>query len=182
MLVYYRFGIPYSLQMSYFGYEYLLFVYMAYVACVIDIEHMILPDVLTLSGCAIGLLGAVVNPERLFLDAFLGFLLGGGFLYFIAYVGYLLYKREVMGGGDIKLLAWIGSVFGVHSVFPTIFIAGLAPIPLMVILLVIKRKRWRDPIPFGPFLVIGAVATVFIDYPTIVQWLFPFALNVDGSP
>ncbi len=182
MMVYYRYGIANSLQLTFFGYEFLIFVYMAFVASVIDWEHMILPDAFTLGGCAVGLLGALINPERTFMPAFLGFLLGGGFLYLVAYFGYLIYKREVMGGGDIKLLAWIGAVFGLQSIIPTLMVAGLTPIPFVIYRLVVDRKSMRDPIPFGPFLVIGAVATVFLDYPTIVQWLFPLPLNVDGSP
>lgn len=182
MLAYYRYGIPHSLAMTYFGYEFLLFLYMAYVASVIDIEHMILPDVFTLGGCAVGLIGGLLNPEREFLMSLLGFLLGGGFLYLVAYFGYLIYKREVMGGGDIKLLAWIGAVFGMHSIVPTLMIAGLAPIPFVLFAFIVRRKNLRDPIPFGPFLVFAAVVTVFLDYPTIVQWLFPLPLNVDGNP
>lgn len=182
VFVYACFGLSGSLGLTYFGYEFLLFVYMAYVASIIDIEHMILPDALTLGGCVLGLLGAWINPERTFLDALLGFLVGGGFLYFIAYMGFLIYKKEVMGGGDIKLLAWIGAVFGLHSILPTIFIAGLVPVPIMLALFVLRRKRWRDTIPFGPFLVVGAIATVFVNHLTIVQWLFPLAFNVDGNP
>lgn len=170
-VVYWRFGL------TFFGFEFLIFAYMAYVASIIDIEHMILPDVLTLGGCALGLLGAAINPERSFYDAILGFLLGGGFLYLVAYFGYMIYKKEVMGGGDIKLLAWIGAVLGVHSIIPTIIIAGLVPGLVGVVIMIIKRKRLTENIPFGPFLVIGAFASVFIDYPTIVQWLFPLPLN-----
>ncbi|MCC6137719.1 MAG: prepilin peptidase [Bdellovibrionaceae bacterium] len=171
MLVYYKFGF------SYFGFEFLIFAYFAYVASIIDLEHMILPDIFTIGGCAVGLLGAFLNPERSFYDAILGLLLGGGFLYLVAYFGYLVYKKEVMGGGDIKLLAWIGSVLGVHAIFPTIVIAGLVPGFVGVIIMIIQRKRLTAAIPFGPFLVFGAIACVFIDYPTIVQWLFPFPLN-----
>lgn len=176
MLVYYKFGF------SYFGFEFLIFTYFAYVASIIDIEHMILPDVFTLGGCAVGLLGAAVNPERSFYDALLGFLLGGGFLYLVAYVGHMVYKKEVMGGGDIKLLAWIGSVLGVHAVFPTLIIAGLVPGIVGILVMIVQRKRITAAIPFGPFLVFGAIACVFVDYPTIVQWLFPFPLNHEGSP
>ena len=182
VLAYYRFGIENSLGMTYFGFEFLIFLYFAYVASIIDLEHMILPDVFTLGGCVVGLLGALLNPDRSFLEAFLGFLLGGGFLYLIAFVGYLVYKKEVMGGGDIKLIAWIGAVFGIHAIIPTLMIAGLVPGLVGIVVMIIQRKRITTPIPFGPFLVLGAVATVFLDYPTIVQWLIPLPLNLESAP
>jgi len=165
--VYFNFGF------SYFSLEFLIFSYCAFVASVIDIEHMILPDVFTLSGCVVGLLGAWLNPEREFLDALWGFLLGGGILYFVAYFGYLMYKREVMGGGDIKLLAWIGAVLGLKSILPVLIIAGLLPVPLMLVALIFKYKRLRDPIPFGPFIVAAVFIYVGLDAPTIVQWILP---------
>lgn len=82
----------------------------------IDLDHFILPDVFTLSGVVIGLIGAALSPEREFLDALFGVLLGGGFLWTIAYLYLLLRKQEGMGGGDIKLLAWIGAVLGWKSI------------------------------------------------------------------
>lgn len=176
LLVHYKFGF------SFFGFEFLIFAYFAYVASIIDLEHMILPDVFTLGGCAVGLMGALLNPERSFYDALAGFFLGGGMLYAVAYFGYMIYKREVMGGGDIKLLAWIGSILGLQGVFPTVIIAGLVPGFVGLIIMIIKRKRLTAEIPFGPFLVFGAIASVFIDYPTIVQWVFPIMDNLEGAP
>lgn len=167
LAVYYRFGF------SFFGIEFLIFMYFAYVASVIDLEHMILPDVFTLGGCVVGLVGAAINPERSFYDAFLGFLLGGGILYAVAYFGEMVYKKEVMGGGDIKLMAWIGSVLGVQSIFPTLIVAGLVPGLVGLVIMLIQRKRLTAAIPFGPFLVLGAMAFVYLDITTIVQWFFP---------
>lgn len=169
-------AVFFQYEFSYFTIEFLIFAYFAFVASVIDIEHMILPDVFTLSGCVVGLLGALLNPEREFLDALWGFLLGGGILYFMAYFGYLVYKREVMGGGDIKLLAWIGAVLGLKSILPIIMIAGLLPVPLMLIALVLRYKQWRDPIPFGPFIVLGSFIYVGLGSPTIVQWILSSTL------
>lgn len=84
--------------------EYLIFSFGLITASVIDLDHMILPDRFTLSGIVIGLLGAYLNPERDFMDALVGFLIGGGVLYATAYAYFLLRKIEGMGGGDIKLL------------------------------------------------------------------------------
>ena len=101
-----------KLGLSWFFVECLIFSFCLVVVSFIDFEHMILPDVFTLSGIVIGLLGAALNPERAFLDAFLGVLLGGGLLWSVAWVYYSLRKQEGMGGGDIKLLAWLGALVG----------------------------------------------------------------------
>ncbi|HPI41444.1 MAG TPA: prepilin peptidase, partial [Pseudobdellovibrionaceae bacterium] len=106
---------------SYYGFswillEYLIFSFGLVVCTFIDFDHMILPDQFTLSGILLGLFGAFLNPDRSFLDSLWGVLFGGGFLWAIAYIYYAFTKREGMGGGDIKLLAWIGALLGWKAV------------------------------------------------------------------
>ena len=76
--IYYRYGWSISTA------EYILFAFALVTSSFIDLDHMILPDRFTLSGIVIGLVGAAINPDRAFMDAFLGVLLGGGFLLAVA--------------------------------------------------------------------------------------------------
>jgi leader peptidase (prepilin peptidase) / N-methyltransferase len=170
--IFHRFG------MSYFTFELLIFSYFAFIAACIDMEHMILPDIFTLGGCAIGLLGAAINPDRSFYDGLFGFLLGGSFFFIIAYVGHLIYKQEVLGGGDIKLIAWIGSVLGAFSIPYTIAVSGILGALFGVGRFLILKKSLRDPVPYGPFLVFASFSYFLFDLPTIVQWLFSLPLNL----
>jgi leader peptidase (prepilin peptidase)/N-methyltransferase len=141
--------------------EILIFLFGLVVVSFIDLDHMILPDVFTLSGIVIGLVGSVLNPEREFLPSLTGVLLGGGFLWCIAYLYFLLRKEEGMGGGDIKLLAWIGAVLGWTSV-PFVILCSSLVGSLIGILLVIKTKGGlKAAIPFGPYLALGAVIYIF---------------------
>src|SRR6185369_15329786 len=94
-------------------------------ASVIDLDHRILPDVMTLTGIVLGLVGALLNPERSFVDGLLGFLAGGGFLWAVAFIYSAIKKEEGMGGGDIKLLAWVGSVLGWKAVIFTILASSI---------------------------------------------------------
>lgn len=127
----------------------------------IDIDHFILPDVFTLSGIVIGLVGALLNPEREFLDSLLGVLLGGGFLWLIAYSYFLFRKEEGMGGGDIKLLAWIGAVLGWKAV-PFVIISSSIFGSIIGILLAWKtQKGLKTIIPYGPYLALGAVLYIY---------------------
>ena len=107
--------------LSCFTLEMIVFSYGLLVVSFIDLDHMILPDSFTLSGIVIGLLGAFLNPEREFLPSLIGVILGGGFLWFVAYMYWVWKKQEGLGGGDIKLLAWIGALLGWKS-FPFIIL------------------------------------------------------------
>lgn len=167
-------GILFALSYHYAGLswsllEYLVFVFGLVVCTFIDLDHMILPDEFTLSGIVIGLVGAALNPQREFMDAFWGVLMGGGFLWGMAYVYYLLTKQEGMGGGDIKLLAWIGALLGWKAI-P--FVIMSSAIVGSVVGLITARKQnagLKTVIPFGPYLALGAVLYLF-GGETIALW------------
>lgn len=155
--------------------EYLIFIFGLVVCTFIDFDHMILPDEFTLSGIVIGLIGAALNPHREFMDALLGVLMGGGFLWGMAYVYYLLTKNEGMGGGDIKLLAWIGALLGWKAI-P--FVIMSSAIVGSVVGIVMSRKQkagLKTVIPFGPYLALGAIFYLF-GGETIALWYFDLFL------
>jgi leader peptidase (prepilin peptidase)/N-methyltransferase len=154
-------GLFYKFGYSWSTLEYLVFAWSLIVCSFIDVDHMILPDVFTLSGIVIGLLGAALNPERQFLPALAGVLMGGGFLWMIAYSYLLLRKEEGMGGGDIKLLAWIGAVLGWTSV-PFVILAASVLGSIVGILLAFRSKAGlKSVIPFGPYLAFAALLYLF---------------------
>lgn len=126
----------------------------------IDIDHFILPDKFTLSGIVIGVLGSFINPDRSWVDSVLGVLLGGGFLWAIAYFYYVFRKEEGMGGGDIKLLAWIGAMLGWQSIPFVIIVASISGSVLGLVLAVKQDKGLKTVIPFGPYLALGAMVIV----------------------
>lgn len=137
--------------------EYIVFCWSLLVVSVIDLDHMILPDVFTLSGIVIGLLGAVLNPEREFLPALAGVLMGGGFLWAIAYLYWIWRKEEGMGGGDIKLLAWMGAVLGWKAVPFIVLVSSLVGSMLGIAYAMKSKAGLKSTIPFGPFLAVAAI-------------------------
>jgi len=127
----------------------------------IDLDHFILPDKFTLPGIVIGILGSLVNPERHFIDSILGVILGGGFLWAIAYIYYLLKKQEGMGGGDIKLMAWIGAVLGWKSIAFVILVSSIVGSLIGLIIIWKNKGNLKTVIPFGPYIAIAVVIYVF---------------------
>ncbi len=141
-----------------------LYFLFALVCCTfIDIDHYILPDKFTLSGILIGFVGAVLNPieGRDWLDSLLGILLGGGFLWALAFFYALIRKEEGMGGGDIKLLAWMGAVLGWKAI-PFVIVASSILGSVGGLVAALKSKNgMKAVIPFGPYLALGAVIYLF---------------------
>lgn len=164
---YHRFGL------SWFTLEVLIFVFGAVTASFIDIDHMILPDEFTLGGALVALLGALLNPERLFLDAVLGFLLGGGFLFAVGYIYWFFRGREGMGGGDIKLLAWIGALLGLVSIPFILLVSATLGTIHGLLTMWLQKKEANEGFPFGPAIVVATFIYLFIGPGTIFQWLFP---------
>ena len=162
-------AIFYKYEYQWVTLEYLVFAWSLIVVSMIDLDHMILPDVFTLSGIVIGLVGAAINPERSFADALIGVLAGGGFLWAIAYFYLLLRKEEGMGGGDIKLLAWMGAVLGWTSI-PFIVLASSVLGSLVGLVLAMRSKAGlKSVIPFGPYLALAALLFI-LDGKQIGLW------------
>ncbi len=135
----------------------------------IDLEHQILPDVITLPVLAIGLILALLSwlpvPKK---EAVIGLLTGGGLLYFLAVI-----SRGGMGGGDIKLAALMGVYLGWKALLVAMFLGvtlgGLVGIGLIVF----GGKSRKDKIPFGPFLALGTLISIFWGQ-NIILWYQTF--------
>lgn len=135
----------------------------------IDIDHQIIPDVISLPGIVLFFIASFGVPAVTVKEAVIGILIGGGSLYVVALAYALIKKREGMGGGDIKLLAMIGALLGWQGVLFTLFVSSLVGTITGILVMLRKGGNMRLAIPFGPFLSIGAVLYVFYG-PAIVRW------------
>lgn len=154
------------------GLVYFAFASSLIVITFIDIDHKIIPDVISLPGIPIGLLlASFVLPSMNFKESIIGILAGGGSLFAIAWIYSLITKKEGMGGGDIKLLAMIGSLTGWKGVLFTIFIASATGTLAGIAVMLKTKKGVKLAVPFGPFLSIGAI--LYILFGTeIISWYF----------
>jgi leader peptidase (prepilin peptidase)/N-methyltransferase len=148
---------------------YFSFVAALIVITVIDLYHQIIPDVISLPGIGVGILASLLIPQMTLFNSLVGMLLGGGGLFLIATVYQWLFKREGMGGGDVKLLAMIGAFLGWKAVILTILLGSLIGSIAGIVIMVLKGKDFKYAIPFGPFLSLGAVISLFYQN-EIVFW------------
>jgi leader peptidase (prepilin peptidase)/N-methyltransferase len=159
-----------------FGLDIATLIYFVFIAALltvtfIDIDHRIIPDVITLPGIPICFAASFALPAITYKDALLGILAGGGSLFLVAWLYSLITKKEGMGGGDIKLLAMIGAIVGWQGVFFTIFVASLAGTLAGFAVMLQSRKGMKLAVPFGPFLSIGAIAYIFFGT-QLINWYF----------
>ena len=120
----------------------------------IDIEHQIIPDVITLPGIALGL--AVGTYTIGYADSLLGFFVGGGLFYLLAVL-----SNGGMGGGDIKYISAAGALLGWQKVLLVIFIGALLGSVVGVFQIAVQKKTRKSLIPFGPFLATSTLITLF---------------------
>ena len=138
----------------------------------IDIDHQIIPDVISLPGILVFASSFYFLPEMTLKNTLLGIVAGGGSLYAVAFLYYLLKKQEGMGGGDIKLLAMIGAAIGIKGVFFTIFAGSLFGTFFgLLIMIYTKIADSKLKIPFGPFLSMGAILYIFFGEQLILWYL-----------
>lgn len=151
---------------------YFCFISALIVITLIDLHHQIIPDVISLPGIGIGLLASFILPHLTFLNSLIGVLLGGGSLFLVATLYQWLFKREGLGGGDVKLLAMIGAFLGWKAVILTILLSSLIGSITGMIIMVAKGKDFKYAIPFGPFLSLGAVISFFYGEKIITWYLY----------
>ncbi len=153
---------------------YLIFISGLIVATFTDFDHLIIPDEVSLPGIILGLILSTIypsmqrtisqwsnictSPAEGFLSSLTGALSGGLFLYAIGVLGEKVFKKEAMGGGDVKLLAMIGAFLGWQLVALTIFLSALSG---SIVGLIIKLKKGESYLPYGPYLALGAVISLF---------------------
>jgi leader peptidase (prepilin peptidase) / N-methyltransferase len=135
----------------------------------IDLDHRIIPDLISLPGIGIGFLLSFFEPSLSVKDSLIGLVAGGGSLYLVAVAYEALTKREGMGGGDVKLLAMIGAWLGWKAVLFTLFFASLSGTVIGGGAMLAQKQGRYSAIPFGPFLAFGALAYLFFG-PQLIDW------------
>ena len=135
----------------------------------IDVEHFLLPDRLTLSGILVGLALQLWRPMPGLLGAIIGTLVGAGILILVINYWYWLRGEEGMGIGDVNMLALIGAFLGWQGVLTTIVLATSSGALVGIGMLLAGRLGMRSRLPFGFFLALGGLLSLFFG-----DWLIAY--------
>lgn len=135
--------------------EYMIFISMALPCFFIDLDHFLLPDIFTFPGMALGLLGSFFSPTRTPMESILGLIMGGGSFWLISFFYEKYRKIEGMGFGDVKLIAWLGALGGLSSLFFIIMVSSFLGLAVGIFLILFKGGGRHTAIPFGPFLILA---------------------------
>ena len=150
----------------------LLFACAMIVLFVIDLEHRILPDAITLPGIALGFLFSLFLPPG-WRDSLIGIVLGGGSLWLLGEVYFRIRHEEGMGFGDVKMLAMIGAFLGWQLMLLTLVLGSLLGSIVGMTIIALNRGDMKYALPFGTFLALGAIAAATVGE-RIVRWYSGF--------
>ena len=165
LAVFYKYGMTIS------GFVHYIYIASLIVITFIDLDHRIIPDVISLPGIVLFILAQFILPGGSVKYGLIGLLTGGGILYSVAFIYQLLTGREGMGGGDIKLLAMIGALTGWIGVVFTLFMASALGAVIGITLMLLKGENMKLAIPFGPFLASASILYLFFGMPIILWYV-----------
>lgn len=167
----YKYGIKSSIVENLDLIKYLILTPMLLSVVVIDYKLQIIPNRLNLTMFEIGLIFTFlygISNVAISINMLLGMVAGGGIFLLITLLGGLVYGKEAMGLGDVKLMGALGLYFGLTNIIIVALLSFLIGAILSIILLVTKIKKTDEYIPFGPFIVLGTFITIFVPYEIIV--------------
>jgi len=174
LLVFWRFGLSWSSAV------YCILCSALIVITFIDLDFQIIPDRITLPGIPLGLIaGSFLLPDPFLRATALGYkasLIGAvsGFslFYLVAFLSIKILKKEGMGGGDIKLMAMLGAFLGWKAVILTTFLGSLSGSIIGIGLMAFRGRERGSLIPFGPFLALGALLSLFFGQEILIWYLY----------
>lgn len=165
----YRFGFTITTL------KYMVLIPMLISAFCIDLKLQIIPNRLTLTIFEFGLiftfLGVILNVNagiNLFINNILGMIVGAGIFLLITLIGGLIAGKEAMGFGDVKLMGALGLFFGWVNIIIISVLAFLFAAIVSIGILILRRKKINEYIPFGPFIVVGSFICIYVPFSILI--------------
>ena len=170
----YKFGIKDTIVANLDLIKYAILTPLLLSAFVIDYRLQIIPNRLNLTIFEIGIIFTFLyglSDIAISINMFLGMLAGGGIFLLITLVGGLIYGKEAMGFGDVKLMGALGLFFGLSNIIIITLVSFLIGAILSIGLLATKIKKTDEYIPFGPFIVIATFISMFVPFEQMKTFL-----------
>ena len=164
---------------------YLIYIYSILIATLliafsVDFRFSLIPDECHIIIVLLSIVNMIFNLNNWYLYL-LGGLAGGAVFYGISMLGYLIYKKEGMGFGDVKLMAALGLLFGLKNILIISLLSLFIGAIVGGIFLIIKRKEKESYIPFGPFIVISTIVGVYLNLDYVLKLYFNFCMFLSNS-
>ena len=140
---------------------------------VIDLQHQILPNVITIPGIVVGFLLSEVSGGPGWVASLIGIAAGAGGLFAISEIYYRVRHEEGLGMGDVKMLGMIGAFLGWKLVILTLVLSSVAGSLFSVAMLAARKGSLKSALPFGTFLAIGAMFAALAGEP-LVNWYLQY--------
>lgn len=168
----YRFGFSITTL------KYMVLIPMLISAFCIDLKLQIIPNRLTLTIFEFGLiftfLGVILNVNagiNLFINNIIGMVVGAGIFLLITLIGGLIAGKEAMGFGDVKLMGALGLFFGWFNIIIISVLAFLLAAIVSIGILILRKKKINEYIPFGPFIVVGSLISIYTPFSLLLTVL-----------
>jgi len=150
----------------------------------VDLDYMIIPDRVSLGGIAMGITFSCLVPTLHgqsngymgFIWSLVGAAVGVGILWFIAVLGKLIFKKDAMGMGDVKLMGAVGAFLGWPAVLFTLMVSSFLGATVGISLVLGGRKEMQSRIPYGPYIALAALLWLFWGpglWTAYLNWLIP---------
>lgn len=136
-----------------------------------DLETQIIPDSFSISGISLGLFYSYVAGDLK--AGLLAAAAAGSIFWLISQIGHLIYKKEALGGGDIKLVIMLGSFLWLPRTLLMIYLSFILGSVLALILIITKKKTRKDYLSFGPIIILASIIVLFWGN-IILKYFFPF--------
>jgi len=171
ILLLYKFGLKPDFIQNLDLIKHMILTPMLFSVAVIDFKNSIIPNRLLLTMAETGLLLTFVygiSDINLAMNMLLGMVVGTVIFGILTLLGRLVSGKEAMGMGDVKLVAALGLFFGASNILAISIISFLLGAIISIILVLSKKRKIDDYIPFGPFIVIASYIAIFVPFSAIL--------------
>lgn len=155
--------------------QFMILIPMLIIAFVIDYKLQIIPNRLTLTMFEVGLIFTFIKTLlitgggiNIFINNMLGMIVGGGIFLLITLIGGAIAGKEAMGFGDVKFMGALGLFFGWLNMILISVMSFLFAALVSIVILISRRKKISEYIPFGPFIVVASIIPIYISTPELL--------------
>lgn len=188
----FKFDYKYSLILATFNFALLFFLPFTYLTCIysiliavlmvvfsIDYRFQLIPDEAHGIIAILGIINMIINIGNWY-NYIIGAAIGGGIFYAISLLAVIIFKKEGMGFGDVKLMAALGFLFGIKNILVITLVAFFFGAIIGGALMIINKKKADSYIPFGPFIVLGTIMIMFVNPNTIIDMYFALCMSISN--